>query len=42
MRELLYASQLSPAFDLCSGDFDGDGAVDLFLAQNAFGVSERA
>jgi len=42
MRALPDASQLSPAFDLCSGDFDGDGAVDLFLAQNAFGVPERA
>ena len=42
MRALPDASQLSPSFDLCSGDFDGDGAVDLFLAQNAFGVPERA
>ena len=41
MRALPDASQLSPAFELCSGDFDGDGAVDLFLAQNAFGVPER-
>ena len=42
MRALPDASQLSPAFDLCSGDFDGDGAVDLFLVQNAFGVPESA
>ena len=25
MRALPDASQLSPSFDLCSGDFDGDG-----------------
>ena len=42
MRPLPDASQLAPAFDLCTEDFDGDGAVDLFLAQNAFGVPESA
>jgi len=41
MRPLPDASQLAPAFDLCAEDLDDDGAVDLFLAQNAFGVSER-
>ena len=41
MRLLPDASQLATAFDLCTEDFDGDGAVDLFLAQNAFGVPER-
>ena len=41
MRPLPDASQLAPAFDLCTEDFDGDGAVDLFLTQNAFGVPER-
>ena len=38
IRPLPDASQLAPAFDLCAEDFDGDGVVDLFLAQNAFGV----
>ena len=41
MRPLPDASQLAPAFDLCAEDLDDDGAVDLFLAQNAFGVPER-
>jgi len=36
IRPLPDAAQLAPAFDLCAVDFDGDGAVDLFLAQNAF------
>jgi hypothetical protein len=31
-------AQLSPAFGLCVGDFDGDGSEDLFVAQNFFGV----
>ncbi|HKX61665.1 MAG TPA: VCBS repeat-containing protein [Verrucomicrobiae bacterium] len=31
-------AQLSPAFGLCVGDFDGDGNEDLFVAQNFFGV----
>ena len=41
MRPLPDASQLAPAFDLCAEDLDDDGALDLFLAQNAFGVPER-
>ena len=41
MRPLPDASQLAPAFDLCTEDLDDDGAADLFLAQNAFGVPER-
>jgi len=41
MRPLPDVAQLAPAFDLCAEDFDGDGAVDLFLTQNAFGVPER-
>lgn len=31
-------AQFSPAFGIGVGDFDGDGAEDLFLAQNFFGV----
>ena len=42
IRPLPDAAQLAPAFDLCAVDFDGDGAVDLFLAQNAFGVPMRS
>ncbi|MBO60837.1 MAG: hypothetical protein CMO63_02530 [Verrucomicrobiales bacterium] len=34
-------AQLSPAFAICVADFDGDGAVDLFLSQNDFGVPPR-
>ena len=34
-------AQLSPAFDICVADFDGDGVLDLFLAQNDFGVPAR-
>ena len=34
-------AQLAPAFGICVEDFDGDGAVDLFLAQNDFGVAPR-
>ena len=34
-------AQLSPAFDICVADFDGDGVSDLFLAQNDFGVPAR-
>jgi hypothetical protein len=35
-RLLPMEAQLSPAFGLCVGDFDGDGREDLFLAQNFF------
>jgi hypothetical protein len=31
-------AQLSPAFGVCVADWDGDGAEDVFLAQNFFGV----
>ena len=41
MRPLPDASQLAPAFDLCAEDFYDDGAVDLFLAKNGFGVPEQ-
>jgi hypothetical protein len=39
-RPLPIEAQLSPAFGVCAGDFDGDGAEDIFLAQNFFGVEE--
>ena len=42
IRPLPDSAQLAPAFDLCAVDFDGDGAVDLFLAQNAFGVPKHS
>lgn len=32
-------AQLAPAFGLCVGDMDGDGAEDLFLSQNFFAVA---
>jgi hypothetical protein len=35
-RALPQLAQLSPAFALCAGDVDGDGAEDLFLSQNFF------
>ena len=28
------SAQLAPAFGVCVGDYDGDGAEDIFLAQN--------
>jgi hypothetical protein len=31
-------AQQAPAFGVCVADFNGDGAEDLFLAQNFFGV----
>lgn len=37
-RSLPGEAQWAPGFGVCSGDFDGDGAIDLFLAQNFFGV----
>ena len=38
VRVLPDEAQMSPAFGLCVGDFDGDGCEDLFLAQNFFAV----
>lgn len=35
-RVLPVEAQFAPVFGLVSGDFDGDGAQDLFLAQNFF------
>ncbi len=32
-------AQLAPAFGICIGDLDGDGAEDLFLSQNFFAVA---
>src|SRR5205814_2421703 len=31
-------AQLAPAFAICVGDLDGDGAEDVFLSQNFFAV----
>ncbi|MBI4664139.1 MAG: VCBS repeat-containing protein [Verrucomicrobia bacterium] len=39
VRPLPVAAQMSPVFGLAVGDLDGDGAEDVFLAQNFFGVS---
>ena len=35
-KPLPSAAQLAPAFGIVAGDFDGDGRMDLFLAQNYF------
>lgn len=35
------AAQFSPAFGVNAADFDGDGAVDLFLSQNFFAVQPQ-
>ena len=32
-------AQFAPVFGISTGDFDGDGNTDLFLAQNFFGTS---
>jgi hypothetical protein len=32
-------AQWAPAYGVCIGDFDGDGAEDIFLAQNFFAVN---
>jgi len=32
-------AQVAPAFGICVGDLDGDGAEDLFLSQNFFAVA---
>ena len=39
-RVLPLQAQISPAFGVACGDFDGDGRIDLFLAQNFFGMEE--
>jgi hypothetical protein len=36
VRPLPIEAQMSPAFGVCIGDFDGDGTEDVFLAQNFF------
>jgi hypothetical protein len=38
VRALPIEAQMSPAFGLCVGDFDGDGHEDIFVAQNFFAV----
>jgi hypothetical protein len=35
-RVLPVEAQLAPAFGVCVADFDGDGAQDVFVAQNFF------
>ncbi len=37
-RPLPIEAQFAPVFGLAVADFDGDGALDLFLAENFFGV----
>jgi hypothetical protein len=37
-RPLPGEAQWAPAFAVCVGDLDGDGAEDVFLSQNFFGV----
>jgi len=37
-RSLPVEAQFAPAFGLAVADFDGDGAQDIFLSQNFFGV----
>ena len=39
VRPLPVEAQLSGVFGIAVGDFDGDGAEDVFAAQNFFGVS---
>jgi hypothetical protein len=41
VRTLPIEAQISPAFGLCVGDFDGDGNEDIFLAQNFFAVQSE-
>jgi hypothetical protein len=41
-RALPGEAQWSPVFGIAVGDLDGDGAEDLFLAQNFFGVAADA
>lgn len=38
-RPLPDEAQLAPAFGVCVGDFDGDGAEDVFLSQNFFATT---
>jgi hypothetical protein len=37
-RPLPIEAQFAPAFGLCAADADGDGHIDLFLAQNFFAL----
>jgi hypothetical protein len=39
VRPLPDPAQWAPAFGVCIGDFDGDGAEDVFLGQNFFAVN---
>jgi len=40
-RALPVESQFAPAMAVCVGDFDGDGAEDVFLGQNFFAVQRE-
>jgi hypothetical protein len=40
-RPLPAEAQLSPAFAVCVGDFDGDGNEDVFLSQNFFPMNSE-
>jgi hypothetical protein len=41
-RVLPDEAQWAPAFGVVAADFDGDGAEDVFLAQNCFGLAAEA
>jgi len=38
VRALPMEAQGAPVFGVCVGDYDGDGAEDVFVSQNCFGV----
>ena len=38
-RELPYEAQITPAFAVNVGDFDGDGLEDIFLSQNFYAIA---
>jgi hypothetical protein len=40
-KPLPIEAQFAPALAVAVGDFDGDGAQDIFLAQNFFGVDRQ-
>ena len=40
-RPLPWEAQLTPAFAVCVGDYDGDGKEDVFLSQNFFAMNSE-